>query len=131
MQNSGVVAVIEPAFWIGQPRTNSGSMLDYFSWIVGWERFRAQQFGIRHYSTIGLNAKESNNEKLADEVMELIPRYAAKEGAVAIGDIGYDDMTNLDERPIGPQPELPNTSDMPVLVHTPHRNTKHAPVRSM
>ncbi|HLR89477.1 MAG TPA: TatD family hydrolase [Balneolaceae bacterium] len=131
MKNAGVVAVIEPAFWIGQPRTNSGSMLDYFSWIVGWERFRAQQFGIRHYCTIGLNAKESNNEKLADEVMELIPRYAAKEGVVAIGEIGYDDMTKLEERYFGLQLELAKKFDMLVLVHTPHRNKKEGTLRSM
>ena len=27
----------------------------------GWERFRASQFGIRHFCTIGLNPKEANN----------------------------------------------------------------------
>jgi uncharacterized protein len=30
MAKSGVVAVIEPAFWLGQPRTNVGSFIDYF-----------------------------------------------------------------------------------------------------
>ena len=49
MARAGVVAVIEPAFWLGQPRTNVGSFVDYLSTIVGWERFRAGQFGIRHY----------------------------------------------------------------------------------
>jgi predicted metal-dependent TIM-barrel fold hydrolase len=65
MQQAGIAAVIEPAFWIGQPRTSVASMMDYFSMIVGWERFRAEQFGITHYCTIGLNAKEANNESLA------------------------------------------------------------------
>lgn len=131
MKNAGVVAVIEPAFWIGQPRTHAGTMLDYFSWIVGWERFRAGQFGIRHYCTIGLNAKEANNEKLADEVMELIPRYAGKEGVVAIGEIGYDDMTQSEEKYFIKQLELAKKMDMLVLVHTPHRNKKEGTVRSM
>jgi predicted metal-dependent TIM-barrel fold hydrolase len=40
--------VIEPAFWLGQPRTNLGSYADYLSHIIGFERFRAGQFGIRH-----------------------------------------------------------------------------------
>jgi uncharacterized protein len=131
MKNAGVVAVIEPAFWIGQPRTHAGTMLDYFSWIVGWERFRAGQFGIRHYCTIGLNAKEANNEKLADEVIELIPRYAGKEGVVAIGEIGYDDMTKSEEKYFIKQLELAKKMDMLVLVHTPHRNKKEGTVRSM
>ena len=62
MAKAGVVAVIEPAFWLGQPRTNVGSYVDYFAMISGFERFRAGQFGIRHYCTIGLNPKEANNE---------------------------------------------------------------------
>src|SRR5699024_12086206 len=66
---------------------------DYFSSLVGWERFRAKQFGIRHYCTIGLNSKEANNVPLAEQVMELLPLYVGKEGVVAIGEIGYDDQT--------------------------------------
>lgn len=131
MRRAGVKAVIEPAFWVGQPRTNSGTMLDYFSWIVGWERFRASQFGIQHYCTIGLNAKEANNEALAEEVMDLIPRYAGKESVVAIGEIGYDDMTKLEEKYFIEQVQLANKMDMLVLVHTPHRNKKEGTIRSM
>lgn len=131
MKEAGVVAVIEPAFWLGQPRTNVGSMLDYFSTIVGWERFRAEQFGIIHYCTIGLNAKEANNEELAEKTMDLLPRYANKEGVVAIGEIGYDDMTDLEEKYFHQQLELAKKLDMLVLVHTPHRNKKQGTIRSM
>lgn len=131
MHRAGVVAVIEPAFWIGQPRTNPGAMLDYFSMIVGWERFRAEQFGIRHYCTIGLNAKEANNEALAEATMDLLPRYAAKEGVVAIGEIGYDDMTDLEEKYFHAQLDLAKKLDMLVLIHTPHRNKKQGTSRSM
>ena len=92
------MAVIEPAFWVGQPRTEAGTFMDYFSTLVGWERFRAAQFGIRHYCTIGLNSKEANNEALAEQVMELLPRFAGKEGVVAIGEIGYDEMTQAEDK---------------------------------
>lgn len=131
MRAAGVVAVIEPAFWLGQPRTNVGAFQDYFSMLVGWERFRAGQFGIRHYCTIGLNAKEANNEPLADEVMELLPLYACKEGVVAIGEIGYDDMTPAEEKYFHAQLALADELDMLVLVHTPHRNKKEGTSRSM
>ena len=67
MAAAGVVAVIEPAFWLGQPRTSVGSFIDYYSSLVGWERFRAAQFGIAHYCTIGLNSKEANNEALSEQ----------------------------------------------------------------
>lgn len=131
MRDAGVVAVIEPAFWLGQPRTDPGSMKDYFSMIVGWERFRAEQFGIRHYCTIGLNAKEANNEALAEEVMDMLPLYASKEGVVAIGEIGYDDMTDLEEKYFNQQLDLAKKLDMLVLIHTPHRNKKQGTIRSM
>jgi predicted metal-dependent TIM-barrel fold hydrolase len=131
MAANGVVAVIEPAFWIGQPRTNVGSYLDYLSSIVGFERFRAGQFGIRHYCTIGLNSKEANNEELAEGVMELIPRFALKEGVVAIGEIGYDEQTKLEDKYFRLQLELAKKLDLPVMIHTPHRDKKRGTTRSM
>lgn len=131
MRESGIVAVIEPAFWLGQPRTNVGSFQDYFSSLVGWERFRAAQFGIKHYCTIGLNSKEANNEALAEQVMELLPLYAGKEGVVAIGEIGYDDMTPAEDKYFRRQLELAKELDMLVMIHTPHRDKKAGTSRSM
>jgi predicted metal-dependent TIM-barrel fold hydrolase len=107
------------------------SFQDYFSLLVGWERFRAAQFGIRHYCAIGLNAKEANQERLADEVMDLLPLYACKEGVVAIGEIGYDDMSDLEDRYFRKQLDLARELDMVVMIHTPHRNKKEGTSRSM
>ncbi|BCL36481.1 TatD family hydrolase [Nostoc sp. MS1] len=131
MRQSGIVAVIEPAFWFGQPRTHVGSFQDYFSSLVGWERFRASQFGIKHYCTIGLNSKEANNEPLAEQVMELLPLYACKEGVVAIGEIGYDDMTPVEDKYFRLQLDLAKELDMLVMIHTPHRDKKAGTSRSM
>ena len=131
MAAAGVVALIEPAFWVGQPRTFVGTYVDYLSTIVGWERFRAGQFGIRHYCTVGLNSKEANNEELAEGVMEWLPRFALKEGVVAIGEIGYDEQTELEDRYFRLQLELAKELDLPVMVHTPHRDKKRGTSRSM
>jgi len=131
MAASGVVAVIEPAFWVGQPRTHVATYMDYLSAIVGFERFRAGQFGIRHYCTIGLNSKESNNEELAEAVMEILPRFALKEGVVAIGEIGYDEQTELEDRYFRAQLELSKELNLPVMIHTPHRDKKRGTTRSM
>jgi predicted metal-dependent TIM-barrel fold hydrolase len=131
MREYGIVAVIEPAFWLGQPRTNPGSFKDYFSSLVGWERFRASQFGIAHYCTIGLNSKEANNPTVAEAVMDLLPIFACKEGVVAIGEIGYDDMTEIEDKYFQDQLALAKELDMLVLVHTPHRNKKAGTSRSM
>lgn len=131
MRKAGIVAVIEPAFWLGQPRTNIGSFVDYFSSLIGWERFRASQFGIQHYCTIGLNSKEANNESLAEEVMEILPSYICKERVVAIGEIGFDEMSSLEEFYFRKQLELALEYDCLVMVHTPHRDKKKGTLRSM
>ena len=131
MAAAGVVAVIEPAFWMGQPRTQVGTFQDYFSSLVGWEPFRASQFGIKHYCTIGLNSKEANNVALAEEVMELLPLYLQKENVVAVGEIGYDDQTPAEDRFFRAQLELARELGMSVQIHTPHRDKKAGTIRSM
>ena len=131
MAAAGVVAVIEPAFWLGQPRTRVDSYIDYLSALVGWERFRASQFGIRHYCTIGLNSKEANNEALAEGVMEILPRFATKEGVVAIGEIGYDEQTAREDKYFRAQLELAKELDTLVMIHTPHRDKTKGTSRSM
>lgn len=131
MRAAGIVAVIEPAFWLGQPRTSVGTFQDYFNMLIGWERFRAGQFGVHHYCAIGLNAKEANDARLADEVMALLPLYAGKEGVVAIGEIGYDEMTPLEEKYFHQQLALAKELDLLVLIHTPHRDKRAGASRSM
>ncbi|WP_347331998.1 TatD family hydrolase [Marinimicrobium locisalis] len=131
MAEAGIRAVIEPAFWMGQPRTNVGSFIDYFASLVGWERFRASQFGIAHYCTIGINSKEANNEGLAREALEILPNFALKEGVVAIGEIGYDEITPAEEYVYQRQLEFAVEHDMVVMVHSPHRDKKNGIIRSI
>lgn len=131
MADAGVVALIEPAFWLGQPRTGLDSFRDYYSSLIGWERFRSSQFGIKHYCTIGLNSREANNEALAEQVMELLPAFVYKEGVVGIGEIGFDDQTAAEEKYYRLQLELAKEAGLPVQVHTPHRDKKKGTSRSM
>jgi predicted metal-dependent TIM-barrel fold hydrolase len=131
MAAAGIVAIVEPAFWLGQPRTFVGSFIDYFNSLLGWERFRASQFGIRHFCTIGLNPKEANNPKLADEVLALLPRYLEKDGVVAVGEIGFDDQTDAEEACFAKQIELARAHHLPILIHTPHRDKKRGTIRSI
>lgn len=131
MADAGVVAVIEPAFWLGQPRTSAETYKDYLSSLVGWERFRASQFGIAHYCAIGLNSKEANNEALAEAVMEILPLYLAKEGVVAVGEIGFDEQTALEEKYLRQQLELAKEFNLPVMVHTPHRDKLQGTIFTM
>ncbi len=131
MAAAGIVGVIEPAFWQGQPRTGLATFKDYFLALVGWERFRASQFGVRHYCAIGINSKEANNEPLAREVLEILPLFLCKEGVVAVGEIGFDDQTPAEERAYRAQLDLAKEARLPVMVHTPHRDKKRGTGRSM
>jgi predicted metal-dependent TIM-barrel fold hydrolase len=121
MHAAGVRALVEPAFWLGQPRTSVGSFLDYFDSLIGWEPFRAAQFGIRHHCTIALNPKEANDPRCT-EVLQHLPRYLLKDGVVAVGEIGYDSMTPEEDEAFAAQLQLAVTHDLPALVHTPHRD---------
>lgn len=131
LADAGVVGIIEPAFWLGQPRTGLATFRDYYNSLIGWERFRSSQFGIQHYCTIGLNSREANNEKLAEQVMEILPLYLYKEGVVGVGEIGYDDQTALEDKYYRAQLELAKEGNLPVQVHTPHRDKTRGTEKSM
>jgi uncharacterized protein len=131
MADAGIAAIVEPAFWLGQPRTHVGTFEDYFLSLLGWERFRASQFGIRHFCTMGLNPKEANNEQVAEGVMELLELYVEKDGVVAVGEIGYDDVSPAEEKIFMRQIELAREASLPILIHTPHRDKKQGTERTL
>jgi predicted metal-dependent TIM-barrel fold hydrolase len=131
MADAGIAAIVEPAFWLGQPRTHVGTFDDYFASLVGWEPFRAGQFAIQHFCTLALNPKEANNAEIADGVMALLPRYLDKDGVVAVGEIGYDDMTAAEDRYLAEHLVLARAHGLPVLVHTPHRDKKRGTERTL
>jgi predicted metal-dependent TIM-barrel fold hydrolase len=130
MAAAGVRALVEPAFWLGQPRTSVGSFTDYFDALVGWEPFRASQFGIRHHATIALNPKEANDPRCR-EVLGVLPRYLEKDGVVAVGEIGYDSMTPEEDEAFAAQLALAVDHELPALVHTPHRDKACGTERSL
>lgn len=130
MHDAGVRALVEPSFWLGQPRTNVGSFLDYFDALIGWERFRAAQFGIRHHCTIGLNPKEANDARCRQVLPEL-DRYLAKDGVVAVGETGYDSLTPEEDAVFRHQLALALDHELPVLVHTPHRDKEAGTRRTL
>lgn len=131
MADAGIAAVVEPAFWVGQPRTHVGTFEDYFLSLLGWERFRASQFGIRHFCTLAVNPREANDPAIVDGVLALLPRYLEKDGVVAVGEIGYDDMTPAEDRCLAAQLELARAHRLPALIHLPHRDKKRGCERTL
>ena len=131
MSKAGIAAVVEPAFWVGQPRTHVGTFEDYFLSLLGWERFRASQFGIRHFCTLALNPKEANEPRVAQGVVDLLHRYLEKDGVVAVGEIGYDEQNEIEHHYFKTQIELARQYELPVLIHTPHRDKKRGTERTL
>ena len=131
MAEMGITLVIEPSFWLGQPRTSVGTFEDYFLSLMGWERFRANQFGLHHFCTIALNPKEANNPSVCGGVMEVLPRYLAKDSVVAVGEIGLDDQTPQEEVVFQEQIQMAKDHHLPILVHTPHRDKKNGTIRCL
>ncbi|MEV0143807.1 MULTISPECIES: TatD family hydrolase [unclassified Nonomuraea] len=130
MAAAGVRAVVEPAFWLGQPRTNPGSFVDYFDSLLGWEPYRAGLFGIRHHAAIALNPKEAGDPRCRP-VLDLLPRYLDKDGVVAVGEIGYDSMTPEEDDAFARQLALAVEHGLPALVHTPHRDKARGTRRTL
>lgn len=131
MKAAGIEAVIEPAFWAGQSKNHVGSFEDYFLMLLGWERFRASQFGIRHFCTLGLNPKEANRPDLVGGVFALLRQYLSKEGVLAVGEIGYDEMTPAEDKFFADQLQMAKDFSLPALVHLPHRDKKKGAARSL
>ena len=121
MAACGITHICEPQFWLGQPRTSLGTFIDYFKHLTEYEVQRAADYGIKHYCNIGLNPKEANDEKLAAEVLTILEEWIQHPMALAVGEIGLDSHTPAEEKVCLFQLELAKKYDMPVMVHTPHR----------
>jgi predicted metal-dependent TIM-barrel fold hydrolase len=63
--------------------------------------------------------------------MEILPLFLQKEGVVGVGEIGFDDQTAAEEKYYRAQLELAKEMNLPVQVHTPHRDKKKGTERSM
>jgi hypothetical protein len=63
--------------------------------------------------------------------MELLPLYLERDGVVAVGEIGYDDQTAAEEHYLTRQLTLAQEADLPVLIHTPHRDKKNGTLRTI
>ena len=66
---AGCRAVVEPAFWMGEPRPRADTFFDYFRAISNFEAERARWYNINHFCTIAVNPREANASALAKEVL--------------------------------------------------------------
>ena len=122
MAEAGIVRVLEPAFWLGQPRRHAGTFFDYFDHLLNFEHDRAAQYGIDQRCAIALNPRESNEDHFREQVLPELPRFLSHKHCAAVGEIGFDDLTDAEEDSIRRQLEIGFTEGKVVLIHTSHRS---------
>lgn len=132
MAECGIAAVVEPAFWLGEPRRHPGTFYDYFDHLLGYETQRAAQFGIEHYATVSVNPRESNAAALRDEVLQEMPRWLSHPRCLGIGEVGFDAITDDEEDSLRRQLEMVGENeDLVVIVHLPHRDKLRGTLRTI
>ncbi|MBP6708676.1 MAG: TatD family hydrolase [Candidatus Accumulibacter sp.] len=124
MAISGIHTVAEPAFWAGFDRSSADSFRDYFHQLTVTEPARAARFGIRHYCWIGLNSKESENLKLAEDVLAIMPEYIDRPTALGIGEVGLNKNSRNEIAVLEKQLALAAERNELILIHTPHLEDK-------
>ena len=122
MYRAGIRACVEPSFWLGANRRYPGSFFDYFQLILEFETVRARRFGIDHYAAVSLNPKEAENVALADAVLDGLDPYLDHPRCVAVGEIGFNHITEAEAAAFRRQLEMAAARELPAIVHLPHVN---------
>lgn len=120
MYREGIRVCVEPSFWLGSDRRYAGTFFDYFKLILEFETVRARRFGLDHYCAIGYNPKEAENVPLVDEVLAGMGPYLDHERCIALGEIGFNNITDNEEHAFRCQLEIAAQRGMLVVIHLPH-----------
>lgn len=124
MVAAGCAAVCEPAFWAGYDRGSVDGFRDYFRQLTEYEPARAAKFLLPHYAWLCLNPKESEDLKLAADVLQMIPEFLGRKNVLGIGEIGLNRNTRNELKVLEQHVELAVKHDQLILVHTPHLEDK-------
>jgi predicted metal-dependent TIM-barrel fold hydrolase len=124
MATAGCVAVCEPAFWAGYDRSSARGFYDYFRQLTDFEPKRAAKFGLQHYTWLCINPKESEDVKLAEEVIAIIPEFIDRPNVLGIGEIGLNKNSRNEITVLEKHVDLAARLNQLILVHTPHLEDK-------
>ena len=131
MYQAGISACVEPSFWLGSDRRYAGTFFDYFRLILDFETVRAGRFGVDHFAAVSYNPKEAENKPLVDEVLAGMGEYLDHERCVALGEIGFNNITDNEEYAFRRQVEIAAEREMPIVIHLPHFNKPEGIRRTM
>ena len=120
----GCVGLSEPAFWAGFDRGSVDSFRDYFRQLTDFEKRRAANYGIKHFTWLCINAKEAENVHLSRDVIAMIPEFLDQPSVLGIGEIGLNKNTPNEAIVFLEHVDLAVQHDQSILIHTPHLEDK-------
>src|SRR5919112_624773 len=126
MSKAGIEVIVQPSFWLGAPRTFVGTFVDYWEHLITFETTRAKQFGIEHFVCISVNPKESVQRSLSLDALEAMLKFIDRERVVAIGEIGYNLINELEEEIFIKQLEICRNRNLLAMIHLPHLDKPRA-----
>ncbi|MBN1909523.1 MAG: TatD family hydrolase [Pirellulales bacterium] len=129
MAKMGCRAVAEPAFWMGYDRSGVNSFHDYFRQLTEWEPRRCANFGIDHYSWMGINAKEAEDVGFSREVIAELPSFLDRPTVLGIGEIGLHKCTRNEVATLELLIDLALSRGEMMVFHTPHLEDKYKGTR--
>jgi len=124
MATAGCACVCEPAFWAGFDRSSVDGFFDYFCQLTDYEPKRAARFGLAHYCWLCINPKESEDVTLAQEVVQVIPKFIDRPTVLGIGEIGLNKNSKNELKVLEMHVDLAARTGQLILVHTPHLEDK-------
>ncbi|MSU62182.1 MAG: metal-dependent hydrolase [Pedosphaera sp.] len=124
MAMAGCACICEPAFWAGFDRRSPEGFYDYFCQLTEHEPKRAAKFGVPHYCWLCINPKESEDVRLAKDVVALIPQFINRPNVLGIGEIGLNKNSRNELQVLEMHVDLAARLDQLILVHTPHLEDK-------
>lgn len=124
MSTAGIEVIVQPSFWLGAPRTSVGTFIDYWEHMISFETKRAKEYGIDHFTCISVNPKESMERPLAIDALQAMIDNALlkRDRVVALGEIGYNLINDLEEEIFVKQLEFCQKEDILAMIHLPHQN---------
>jgi uncharacterized protein len=124
MSKAGIEVIVQPSFWLGGPRRFVGTFEDYWEHIITFETERAREFAIEHYVCISVNPKEATVRPLALDAIDAMTTkgYLDRERVVAVGEIGYNLINELEEEVFIKQMDIAADRKLLMTIHLPHNN---------
>ncbi len=124
MSKAGIEVIVQPSFWLGGPRRFVGTFEDYWEHMITFETQRASEFAIEHYVCISVNPKEANARPLGLDAIDAMTKngYLDRERVVAVGEIGYNLINELEEEVFIKQMDIAADKNLLMTIHLPHNN---------